>query len=132
MSTPPTQPVNKFLMHRRVADVEKLAANCDTAIRELTTRFDRLPPKGDPGATGPKGDPGRDGIGTPGRDGKDAIGLPGINGTNGRDGKDGARGPAGADSAELLASARAELANVLAKFPDLQLIVNAIYAQNAQ
>jgi len=94
MSTPPTQPVNKFLMHRRVADVEKLAANSDTAIRELTARFDRQPPKGDPGATGPKGDPGRDGVGMPGRNGTDAVGTPGATGQqgppgkNGRDGKD--------------------------------------------
>ena len=47
MSTPPSTLPNKYVMPQRVADVEKLAANCDTAIRELTARFDRQPPRGE-------------------------------------------------------------------------------------
>jgi|ERR1017187_6564649 hypothetical protein len=123
MSTPPTQPVNKFLMHRRVADVEKLAANCDTAIRELTTRFDRLPPKGDPGATGPKGDPGRDGIGTPGRDGINAVGHPGATGLQGPKGNPGQDGRNAPSIDELLAASRADMAALRAEYAEIKLML---------
>ena len=76
MSTPPSTPPNKFVMPQRVADVEKLSANNDTAIRELTARFDRLPPRGEKGETGPKGERGERGadcICKNGRDGKDST-----------------------------------------------------------
>ncbi len=80
--------------------------------------------KGDRGARGADG--------ADGKDGRDGVGRPGVNGnhgSNGRDGKDGAPGP---DSAAVLASTNAALADVLAKFADLKLVVNAIHGQNKQ
>ena len=89
-----------------------------------------VPQVGATGQRGEKGEAGRDGKdGKNGKDGRDAVGVNGHHGTNGRDGKDGAAGP---DSAAVLASTRAELANVLAKFEDLKLVVNAIHGQNRQ
>lgn len=132
MSTPPTEPVNKYVMHRRVEDVEKLAANCDTAIRELTARFDRQPPRGEKGETGPAGLSITGPAGRDGKDGRDGVGYAGrdgMHGTNGKDGKDGAPGP---DSAAVLAETRAELEAVRREFADLKLVVNAIYDQNRQ
>jgi hypothetical protein len=132
MSIPPSTPVNKYFMHKRVEDVEKLAANCDTVIRELTARFDRQPPQGERGATGPaglsiKGDAGRDG-----KDGKEGVGYPGANGLHGTNGHDGKDGAPGQDSAAVLASTRAELETVRREFADLKLVVDAIYQQNKQ
>lgn len=88
MSTPPSTPVNKYVMHKRVEDVEKLAANCDTAIRELTARFDRQPPRGDKGETGPAGLSITGPAGRDGKDGKDGVGYAGATGPQGRPGKD--------------------------------------------
>ena len=50
-----------------------------------------------------------------------------MNGTNGKDGKDGAPGP---DSAAVLASTRAELANVLKQVADLSVTVQGLLAAN--
>ncbi len=130
MSIPPSTLPNKFVMPQRVADVEKLAANCDTAIRELTVRFDRQPPRGERGETGPaglsiKGDAGRDG-----RDGKDGVGYAGRDGMHGSNGKDGKDGAAGPDSAAVLAETRAELANVLKQLADLTATVNGLLSRD--
>ena len=132
MSIPPSTLPNKFVMPQRVADVEKLAANCDTAIRELTARFDRQPPRGERGETGPaglsiKGDAGRDG-----KDGKDGIGYAGrdgMNGTNGRDGKDGRPGP---DSAAVLAEARTALDTLRSEVADIALQCKALRDMNVR
>jgi hypothetical protein len=101
MSTPPNKPANKFVLHKRVEDVEKLAANNDTAIRELTARFDRQPPRGEQGPIGPQGEPGRDAVCRciHGRDGKDSA-VPGPQGLPGASivGPRGERGQPGADS----------------------------------
>jgi hypothetical protein len=93
-------------MHKRVADVEKLAANCDTAIRELTARFDRQPPRGDPGLTGPKGDSGRDAVCCC-KNGADSTipgprGERGLTGSSGRNGTDGKDSPSATEYSNLL------------------------------
>jgi hypothetical protein len=138
MSTPPTQPVNKYVMHRRVENVEKLSANNDTAIRALTARFDRQPPQGERGGTGERGeagragDAGRDGLnGAPGRD---AVG---IQGPQGQPGKDLSAEVAQTERAvarleQNLAGLSAQLATLKQQSADMQLVVNAIYDQNVQ
>jgi hypothetical protein len=135
MSTPPTQPVNKFIMHRRVENVEKLAANSDTAIRELTARFDRVPPQGERGGTGERGeagragDAGRDGLnGAPGRD---AVGIQGPIGRPGRDGLDSIANPQRVAQLETkLSDARAEHAALVETVKSLSATVQGLIDVN--
>lgn len=130
MRTPPSTPVNKYVMHSRVEEVEVVAANALTLAKEALAQLKLQPPRGEKGETGPaglsiKGDAGRDG-----KDGKDGVGYAGrdgMNGTNGKDGKDGGPGP---DSAEVLAATRAELANVLKQVADLSVTVAALLSRD--
>jgi len=137
MSTPPTQPVNKFIMHRRVEDVEKLAANCDTAIRELTARFDRQPPRGEKRETGPAGLSITGPAGRDGKDAKDGVGYPGAVGPQGRPGKDCECKTAIAEQLivrleQKLAESSDLLTAVRKEFADLKLVIEAIYGQQRQ
>jgi hypothetical protein len=86
---------------------------------------DGLSIKGEPGRTGPAGRDGKDGLNSvvPG-----PIGPVGPAGA----GQPGPQGPAGADSATVLADARAEIATLRAEFANLKLVVNAIHDQNRQ
>src|ERR1019366_2258761 len=111
----PIRPVNKYNIAWRVALVESAANHAVAEAKRAHERLDRQPPRGEKGETGPAG-----------------LSIKGDAGRDGKDGKDGNDGAPGPDSAAVLASTRAELANVLAKFEDLKLVVNAIHAQNKQ
>lgn len=102
----PSAPCTKYNMTARVTELERVICSADAAIRELTARFDRLPPRGEQGPTGPMGLQGK--AGEPGQDGKDSTiagpagasmigprgekGEKGLRGEAGRSGRDGTNG----------------------------------------
>lgn len=89
MRTPPSTPVNKYVMHSRVEEVEVVAANALTLAKEALAQLKLQPPQGPKGETGEKGDRGKDAvcICKNGRDGKDST-VPGPVGPQGRPGRD--------------------------------------------
>jgi len=94
----PSAPCTKYNATVRIIELERVACSVDSAIRELTARFERIPPRGEMGPaglsiTGPAGPAGRDGKdGRDGRNGADSV-VPGPAGQVGKDGADGKDSP---------------------------------------
>ena len=127
---------NKFNMTGRVAKLETVVSGVDAAIRELTARFDRIPPKGEQGERGDKGERGPAGNnGKDGRNGKDGVGYSGPQGPSGRAGRDCECKTAIAEQhivrlTQKLAESSDTLAAVLKQVADMQLVINALYDAN--
>jgi hypothetical protein len=84
----PKVPATKFNVPSRLVEVERCVSNLDNSLRELTTRFDKLPKPAAcvppaKGERGPQGLAGADGKN--GRDGRDAVGIQGPQGRPGKD-----------------------------------------------
>jgi hypothetical protein len=112
-----------YTVHRRLDVLESNVNEALQSAKSAHARLDVAPKVGPAGERGLKGDAGRDAVSIPGKDGKDGVGYPGSHGVNGQNGRDGAPGQ---DTAAVLASARAEISDLKAKFAALSSDFNVL------
>src|ERR1039458_6852808 len=105
-----------YTLHKKIDATTQTAQKALELAKDAHARLDVAPKVGPAGERGLKGDAGRDAVSIPGKDGKDGVGYPGSHGVNGQNGRDGAPGQ---DTAAVLASARAEISDLKAKFAAL-------------